>query len=464
MQKMRRNPRAATWRRSALVRPILTAALAVTAILWMSSCSETQNPLEWDEAARGGLGVEPVTVAAETLVVANASYHAPIRTGASSYFMVGEIEQFSQETGAITAMAYLKWDLSELPEGQIGSAELEFILRGYEQTPAPEPDPFVLQIFAVADAWEEDSLGIAAIPSYDLLVGESGVLDIANLPGFPLFPDSTDASLTGDDFSLPELTGLVEQWRSDEALNHGLLIRPSRDAQSGEGFLRFISREGTPRDVSAEISTPALVVAFTDPDTTITLEAVADGYVVVSGDELRAAAPSHAVAENGADLLLGSGYVQRVLMGFDFTDPAVFPPGVAIHKATLHLNMSPGADWIGDAEKSLTVYAYATQSEWTEDEVPDEIALMGDWYSWAVAAGDETTLDLDIREPVQLMIEGAALSIVLRAGSEADLFRSLTIPGRGASDGRPRVSVVYTAPGSGRLGPWPQPGQSGGGR
>jgi hypothetical protein len=151
-------------------------------------------------------------------------------------------------------------------------------------------------------------------------------------------------------------------------------------------------------------------------------------------------------------------------MGFDFSDPAVLPPGAALHRATLHLEVTPGADWIGNAEKDLIVYAYATQTEWTENEVPDQVALLDDWYAWAVAAGDETTLELDIVEPVQRMIEGAALSIVLRTGSEADLFRSLTIAGREAARGRPSVSLTYTAPATGRLGPWPQSGESGGGR
>ena len=46
-------------------------------------------------------------------------------------------------------------------------------------------------------------------------------------------------------------------------------------------------------------------------------------------------------------------------------------------------------------------------------------------------------------------------------GSEADIFRSLTMGGRLAgAEERPALTIIYTEPATGRLGPWPQTGGS----
>ncbi|MCK4303833.1 MAG: DNRLRE domain-containing protein [Candidatus Eisenbacteria sp.] len=436
------------------IRSLVKIGLWLLMAAWVSSCSETQRPLEWEEAVRGGLDASPITVDADTLVVASASYHEPVWTGISSYFLVGHLEQSNLALGAITAQAYLKWDVSDLPEGEILSAHLEFVLRDYERTPSEGPDLFNLELFAVTDSWCEDSLGIAAPASYGTQVGRSGSIDVTNMPGFPDFPESTDAVLSANDFILAELPALVDQWRGDESANNGLVIVPAR-TDPGEGFLRFVSSEGDPRDQTTEISTPALVVeiAAADGDTIITLEATEDGYAVFAEDEDLGAS---LCLGDDEDLILSAGYARRIILALDLSDPQVFPPGIAVHQAVLQLTVEPDADWILDPDKELTVRVHESDAVWSEGDLPETIEIDVESISSAVLTGDSTTVELDILDPVQKMLEGSDVSLVLRCALEPDFFRTLLVKGRCAADGRPRVRIVYTCPGTGRLGPWPE--------
>lgn len=440
---------AGLWRKRAA---LLTAGFYLMVAVWVCSCSETQQPLEWDQSSRGGLGEAPDTVLTDTVVVANAGYSVAVVTGFSSYFMVGRIVRSGPAGDQITAQAYLRWDVSELPEGQVQSAKLDLVLRNVEEADSPEPGLFQLRMYEVADTtWEEEDLGPLPPIAYNTdRVWYSSPIDVSGVS------DTSDVALN-DVF---DMTDLVEEWHSDHSSNHGVVIVPL--ATESKGFLRFISREGVPEGYPTELGTPALAVEIrtADGDSTTTLEPESDGYVMFGQTAVLARAGGFVAGETDTAMLLSSGYVQRLVMRLDLavlaaSDPQRFPPGIAVHQATLHLTPILNEDWSLDPEQDVTIRVYETDTEWSEDAMPEQIEASGEVVSTVIVTGSDTTVVLDIREAVQMALgaEDAQLNLMIRCGSEADLFRSLLSKTRRAVVGRPRMRMVFTRPGPGRFTP-----------
>jgi hypothetical protein len=432
------------WRRG-----IAVASVGAVAALGLLSCSETKEPLSWSPATRPGLGDAPETFTCDTLIVANAAYDPSVLTGGGGYLIAGRVVRAQPFAGELTSRAYLKWDLSGLPAGEVTSARIDLILRDVSNADPADPDSFVFQIHEVLETWIEDSLGVKPFPAIGpSLDGGRGVIRVSAVN------DSVDV-LAADAFRGAGLRQLVTTWRDDEEANRGLAIEPA-PGEPQEGFLRFISSEGQPRGISGEVNlnTPLLTVkiAAADGDTTISLEAAADGYVVSA----HLPGSDEPIVTPDSLLVLSAGHVQGLLFGFDLpallaSDPARFPAGMAVHQATLRLTPVPDTDWSLATDEDLTVLVYQTETQWTEAQVPTAVTLNVALPSASVSGEDEE-LVLDVRNAVQAMVEGDDVSLALTCASATSQFRSLLCKSRQAVRGRPELRIVFSAPAAGRLG------------
>jgi len=422
------------WRRC------LGLAAAAGIVFGMASCSEELNPLDWDDANRGGLGDSPDTLVADTLCVAETVYPEVRATGTSSYFSIGSV---TREEEAITAQTYLRWDLTDLPEGDITEAAIDVHLRDIEAADSTSLDPYRFEMRAVTASWEEGDLGLGEEPApADTLLMRGRALTLAGYSG------DTDSLLTSV-FGGDTLLAHVQAWQADSSSNLGVVLLPG---SSPDSLLRFISSEGTPEGYTTEISTPALVLEMTTTsgDTSITLEPIADGWIISAQGE------DGVITVADSLLLMSSGFVQRILLRLDVddllaSDPARFPEGIMVHAATLSLRLDPDQVWSLAPENERTIQAMTTTSEWSEGEIPEEIEADTDWISYATIAGDDTAAVLDIRHVVQQLVEGEDLSLLIRSTSEVDVFRTIVFRGRQALVGRPQIRMVFSRPSPGRL-------------
>jgi hypothetical protein len=417
------------------------------AILGQLSCSETKEPLNWTAATRPGLGDDPETLDCDTLVVANAAYNPTVLTGSALYLLAGHVLHEDPFAGELTSRAYLKWDVSELPAGEIAEARIDLILRDVSNADPADPDSFVFQIHDVLETWTEDSLGAEPFPPVGAPIeGGRGVVDVTGVT------DTSDVAVANV-FHGAGLRDLVAAWRVDEEANKGLAIEPA-PGEVQEGFLRFISGEGQPRGTGVKLNTPVLLVtiATATGDTTISLEAVADGYTVTA----HLPGSSEPVVAPDSLLVLSGGYVQGLLFDFDLpalleSDPVRFPEGMAVHQATLTLTTVADTDWSLEPDDELTILVYQTSTEWTEDDVPTAIAL-DDALPSIEVSGEDDVVVLDVRDAVQAMVEGADVSLALTLSSATSRFRSLLCKSRKAQVGRPELRIVYSGPTASRLG------------
>lgn len=413
------------------------ALVPVLAILLVPSCSEIEEPLEWRDSARGGLGQAPVTISADSLVDAHLSYPAYVSTGSSSYFLAGVLDRGDTR---LESSAYLRWDLEDLPDGTILRAYVQLILRNVEQADSSAVGPFRLWMYDLAEAWDEDSLetpparGGFIAGNGEITTG--GVSDTSDVLLPTLFDDSG-------------LIGLVGDWRRGHKENYGVVLRP--DDQSEQGFLRLISSEGAPQGTVSDIATPALVIEIDlgTKDTLITKEAIADAYVIdVAGE----------IVLGESELLISSGYVRRGLLGLDLQnlirqEPDSFPLGSVVHRATLTIRVVPESDWQLPADETLTMWVYETEDAWSENQAPDSIAAS--YVSQTIVTASDSVAVLDVRGPVQGIFEGRDPGLFLRCASEVGIFRSVLFS-VGEPSGRPPVLDVSIArPSPGRLGNGP---------
>jgi len=420
-----------------------TCALAV---LGLMSCSETKEPLDWSAATRPGLGDTPEVFASDTLVLANAGYPPTVLTGAGLHLFAGHVVRADPFAGALTARAYLKWDVSGLPAGEVTGARIDLILRDVSNPDPAEPDSFVFQVYEVLEAWTEDSLGVEPFPAIGgALADGHGVLRVSAVS------DTSDVALT-DVFRGAGLRAMVTTWRDNAEANYGLVIQPAPE-ETQQGFLRFISSEGVPTGTAVNLSTPVLLVtvATASGDTTLSLEAAADGFVVAAHQP----ASNEAIVVPDSLLLLSMGRVQGLLFDFDLpallaSDPLQFPAGLAVHQATLHLTPVPDTDWSLAADQEMTILPYQTPTSWTEADVPTAVTLDVALPSSTISGEDEEVV-LDVRDAVQAMIEGADVSLALVCSSATSQFRSLLCKSRRAALGRPELRIVFTRPSGGRL-------------
>ncbi len=437
------------WRDAAVGRwPAGIAAAGACALvtLGLPSCSETKEPLDWSAATRPGLGDAPEFFHSDTLVVADAGYNPAVLTGAGLYLLAGHVVREDPFAGELTGRAYLKWDLSGLPAGEVTAARLDLILRDVSNPDPTEPDSFVFQMHEVLEGWAEDSLGTEPFPAVgEPVAGGRGSLAVAGVN------DSSDVALFGA-FRGEGLRALVTAWRDNTRENNGLVIQPAPD-ETQQGFLRFISSEGEPRGTVVKVNTPVLqvTIATATGDTTISREPAADGYVVAAhlpGSSAPIVAPDSL-------LLLGMGHVQGLLFDFDLpallaSDPVRFPAGLAVHQATLHLTAVRDTDWSLAAGQQMTILPYQTPTAWTEEAPPSAIALEVALPATTVS-GDDGEVVLDVRDAVQAMVGGADASLAVICSSATSQFRSLLCKSREAALGRPELRIVFSRPSGGRL-------------
>jgi hypothetical protein len=408
-------------------------------VISLLSCSEIHEPLDWKDAARAGLGEVPDTVVSDTLVVESDDFSTYVSTGSSSYFLAGKL---TRSEARMEAHAYLKWDLTDLPDGSITSASVQLVLRGVDEGDSSVTGPYELWMYELAEEWTEGTLD--TLPERGTFVAGSGTITTGGAS------DTSDVLLT-DLFDDPDLADLVDRWRDDDSTNYGVVLIPTDDSE--EGFLRFISSEGTPQGyVTSDLSTPALVVTVNTAgvDTITTHEAVDDAYIVdvPAGDP----APADSL------LLVSSGYVRRSILRLDLaslraSDPERFPVGIAVHSAALRLELVRDHEWSLGAGEQLTLRVYQTDEPWAEG-VPPEVTSAS-LVSAATVAGEDSTAVFSIRGPIQEMFEGSSLSLVLQCETEVGRFRSLLFKGCSAVEGKPQVEMMFSRPGDGRLGPWP---------
>ena len=434
--------------------------LGLAAILGMglSSCSETDTLLNWDQADRGGLGVPPDTVVSSSLVVANAEYLEPLTTGSSTYLLVGHLERdgLVEDATHVGADAYIKWDTSTLPDGEVVSAYLNFILHDLDEAGADVPEVFDLQLFRVTEAWEEDSLGLYLAPPALEEVGYvfGGEVDVTSIN------DTTDLAID-QLFQSPadaRLDSLVTDWIDDPSSNHGLAIRMPVEPDQ-QGFLRFLSREGFPVGEAFTDTTgiwPQLFVEVEGGEGDVesdSLAAVAAGYIIYGGTSDGKALTG---SRHDDGLLLSSAYVQPLIFKVNLdsllaSDPERFPPGLAVHQATLTLTTVTGHEWSLPEEDEFTVSVFQTDYEWSEENPPPPGELTGPQVSVKTVSGTDTEVVFDIRDMVQLQTEGESLSVVIFPQTGSGLFRTILFEDRLSQTGPPEFQMIFTRPSDGRI-------------
>jgi hypothetical protein len=424
--------------------------------LGLVSCSDDDSLLRWDESNRAGLGVPADTVVSTSLVTANAVFWEPQATGSTGHFLVGRLDRAGLVEGATVVFsdAYLRWNLEDLPSGEVLSVRLQFVLHDVDDAGATLPATFDLRAYEAAGAWTEDSLGLYLTPpAAGEFFGHSGPFDLGGLS------DSSDVAFS-ELFVSPNharLDELVQRWLDEPETNHGLVIRASGDSEE-QGFLRFVAHEGRPVGSAFEnIETrwPQLHVEIDvgegDVETRI-LAAAADGYQMYGGDGR--GMPGRIDPET--QLLLSSGYVQPLIFKIDLAglidgDPQRFPEGLAVHQATLTLTQVSGDEWSLAEDEELSLQVFETPTEWTEAAPPAPGEIEGPRISSATIVGGDPTVVLDIRDTVQQLVEGRDLSIVVLTEAGASIFRTILFQGRTAPEGAPEVRIVFTRPSEGRV-------------
>ncbi len=412
-------------------RLLALASLCVTALLGLS-CSETHEPLDWRDAVRSGLG-ESHALVADTLVDWTAQGTAVVANGSTGRLLIGRV---TREDQTIEARAFVRWDLSELPEGTVSAAHVEVHLAGIDAADPTGADDHVLHMHRVVEAWTEDSLGLIPPPAAYMGSWAEGSLSSDGLG----YEDTL--LFKGDLFGDQELQTWIADWRTADSTNFGVMLRAT--SGSAEGILRLYSSEGVDYESGASLLTPLLVV--TVDGTAVSIEADADAYYVDC---------SPVVAPPDSLLLVSSGYVQRAAL--HLTLPASLPeatasdpPAIAIVRGLLRLHVVPGAAWSLPSERTLVVRAYESQIDPSAADPLADITF-DDLIAESSVAGDDSVLVLGIAEHLQSRLEGSTKSLVLVCRTETGRLSSLLLQGVNGVGGRPEVELQWVTLGE-RLG------------
>jgi hypothetical protein len=416
------------WKDPAAVR--LACALALLAAL-AASCSETQSPLDWRDAVRKGLGSADSLIA-DTLVVREGFKHIEVPTGASGYFLVGAIDR---SAGSLVSKAYMRWDLTDLPEGEIVSAHIEMHLNGVDDPVAGGTGVYDLAIYEVVEAWDEDSLNA---------IGPPAVLEVslghARVDTTGLADSSSVLPLTLFESEDPD-EGLLEKvldWAADDSTNYGLMLRPLADSE--RGFLRFFSAEGRPSGSTTALSTPLLVLEIQGDDTTtVSLEAIDDAYAMEPEGE--------PVTLPAGALLVSSGYVNHAMMQLELPPPLTpatgdEAPQLAIIRGVLTLSLITDSEWSLAGDATMSVSLYDADVDWSLADPWPQTVLRERLDKVTVAAGDSTIV-FDMAVHLQRLLEGSGRTLVLQGDNSTDKLRSIVVDGRESGAHRPRLEIVY---------------------
>jgi len=439
-------------------RSVLFLAFAALIAFLSFSCSNSEEPLIWGDSSRDGLGVVLDTIEVSDIFVADTSYLHPVVTGNSVYFLAGQVDR-PEPTGNVIAKSYLRWDVSELPAGDVVTAHLSILLRGLDQADTATSSDFKFEMREVAfrdSIWNESNLGVTYFPEEGRLLDTeifdvSAVSDTSDL----VFPES---------FIDVDLGELVEAWAADASTNLGVVIQPDPNSEP-RGLLRFISREGLPilasgDDTSSRVALTVVVdPGGGDDDTTMVFETVADGYIISAenDDPIQAAFTT----TDDTDLLLSSGYVRRIALNPDIRglidgDSIRFPLGTTVHQADLKLFLVEGEEnWVLADEEELSIGIYYADSLWSEGEALPSWSPIG--VNTATITNETDPVELSISSVVQSIFEGSNRSFQIRCATETGYFKSVLFHGRlGPLDKRPRLRIVISQPGGGRMEPWPE--------
>lgn len=396
------------------------------------SCSETQQPLDWRDAVRGGL--EPLSpVVSVSAVDRGAHDSVAVANGDASRWLVGTIDR---QGTTYSARTFLRWDLGKLPEGTIHSASLSLMISAVQLADAAESGPFELRLYRVTSAWSEDSLVYQPLPSVevgtplaDALIDTSG---LAGSGGVLL-----RARLCEDD---PDLIALLTDWRADSTGNHGIMLRAS--SASPSGLLRCFSRSGVHPTTGDSLVTPLLEVTVHGADTTtVSLEVAADAYT------LGPLAPPAALPDSL--LWLSAGVVQRVALHID---PAPFlsaptqagsPQRVPL-RGVLRLHLVPGEDWSLAPGSTLTIWTYDAEIDWTAED-PIRGATLIESLGEVVVAGEDSTLEIPIADHLRRRMEGTERSLLLLCAPEVGQGASVLFKAQAARLGPPEVEAALGA-------------------
>ncbi|MCK4414335.1 MAG: DNRLRE domain-containing protein [Candidatus Eisenbacteria sp.] len=417
--------------------PIRSLGLFLMVLCLVLSCTESHEPLDWREAVRGGLG-QLDTLVSDSLVVGASHGEVPVITGFSPYLLTGRITRDGEE---IRSELYLRWDVSELPEGNVERVHLEFYLDRVDAAGAGSGD-FQLRMYPVTSTWSEDSLTLETQPVVNTATAlATAEFDTAGLGAGegplhlrPLFESESGAALNE----------LIEDWRDDAESNFGVMIRAG--ASSSEGILRFFSAEGYPASFTEPHLTPRLAIEMAD--TTVYFQAIDDVFLgrTLSG-ELTIA---------DSLLLVSTGYVRRSALRFDLSalrgsTPAGEPIlDRAVVRGVLHLALEPEQSWSLAADDNLTLFAYEADVDWESGD-PLGSAVLIDFVGEAGVAGDDAGVEIRIVEYLQRALEGSGTSLVILSTNETTTLGSILLRGPEASAGKPIVTIV-TADLVGRLG------------
>lgn len=442
------------------LRPAATGALWVLIAILSFSCSDSKEPLWWEESSRGGLGAALDTLETSDVFIADSSYHHLATTGPSSYLMVGQVDR-GEPTGDVMARTYLRWDVSELSEvlvaGTVVRAYLTLIYRGLDQGDTTGSTNFKLEMRALESGdslWTEDNLGIDVIPTIGAMIGVAQEFDLEAAP------DTSDMVFL-EKFMHVDLAHLVGDWVRGDIPNHGVVLQMNSNS-APRGFLRFVSSEGVPELSAESAAKVALTVEVNpgggaEPEFT-TFEAAEDAYLIMAENDETETRFMSLPFDDETTLLLSSGYIKRLVLTPDLTgyiaaNPDRFPPGTAIHQAMLVLTVADDDEWFLPDQDELTIQVYEAEPIWNEGE------SLPDWEPEGLSSktftGEEAEIALDIRTMAQQVVEGENRSLIVRCETETGAFKSMLFYGRSAaSELRPRLRLIISHPGDGRMDPW----------
>ena len=407
---------------------LLFAALPLVCVAGLS-CSETQQPLEWRDAVRGGLG-ETRRVTSDQALVSSAHDSVVVATGSASRWLVGKVERSGTTH---SARAFLRWDVTGLPEGEITSAHVDLLVAGLDASDPQDSGPFQLRLYEVRGEWSEDSLNLGPLPEVNIGAPlADATIDTAGL-------GAADGVLTRANlFEDPDLIALIDDWRADSSSNRGIMLRAS--SASPAGVLRFFSREGTDPAAGSALATPLLVVEVQGTDTTtVSLEAVADAYA------MGATGPASALPESL--LVVSSGFVQRAALRLN---PAVLLcapeggnlPTEAVIRGVLRLSLMPGEDWSLPVGRTIQLRVYEAEVDWASP-TPLASATLGAYIGGLTVAGADSTVEVPIAPHLRRLVEGEERSLVLECRPEIGGFASILLKNQTARRGRPELEVVF---------------------
>ena len=389
------------------------------------SCSDDIQPLDHGGLS-GQLNTPTETLLSAAVVVADSSFTYPVVNGDGGTLMIGQILRPDACPAGFAARTYFRWDFVELDDWDVQEvldASFNLHIAELEQWDEAAPAQYALTIHEVLSAWDEDSLGMVAAPSFARHPVAADTLDLFAYPNVGLFEEEA-------------LIALVSGWLGDSLANHGVVLCGD---PSESGLVRLISSEGNaattssgsttkiyPRALTLEVRANATDGSVTDSVFSINALAEADGFIVMAHGDCVA---------DVTGLTVSSGWVQRLVLSIDLAPffggaEASFPIPIAIHEAFLRLRIIPNAPWSLGSDDEITLYVGELDANWPAEPLPSQAGMLLT-ASQTIGGGDQT-IRLDITAPLQRIVESDGRgTLIVRASSEASEFHWVHFEGVG---------------------------------